>query len=51
MRLTPLERDKLLVFVAGELARSRQARGLKVNLRTGSGIADGAAIFSFLIAD
>ena len=31
MRLTPREVDKLLVFSAGELARKRRARGLKLN--------------------
>jgi urease subunit gamma len=32
MHLTPQERDKLLIFVAGEVARARRARGLKLNL-------------------
>ena len=31
MNLTPREQEKLLVFVAAELARKRQARGLKLN--------------------
>jgi len=31
MHLTPREQEKLLVFMAGELARKRQARGLKLN--------------------
>jgi|SRR5436305_12515379 len=31
MRLTPREQEKLLVFMAAELARRRQARGLKLN--------------------
>ncbi len=31
MHLTPQERDKLLIFVAAELARSRRERGLKLN--------------------
>jgi urease gamma subunit len=31
MHLTPQERDKLLIHVAAELARSRKARGLKLN--------------------
>jgi urease subunit gamma len=31
MHLTPQERDKLLIHVAGELALSRKARGLKLN--------------------
>jgi len=32
MHLSPQERDKLLIHVAGELARSRKARGLKLNV-------------------
>ena len=32
MHLTPQERDKLLIYVAGELARSRKGRGLKLNV-------------------
>ena len=31
MHLTPQERDKLMIFMAGELARLRKARGLKLN--------------------
>lgn len=31
MRLTPTERDRLLVFAAAELARARKARGLQLN--------------------
>ena len=31
MHLTQREQDKLLLFVAAELARKRQARGLKLN--------------------
>ena len=31
MRLTPREVDKLIIFSAGELARKRRARGLKLN--------------------
>ncbi len=31
MHLTPREQEKLLVFVAAELARKRQKRGLKLN--------------------
>lgn len=31
MRLSPREQDKLLIFVAAEVARRRQARGLKLN--------------------
>jgi urease subunit gamma len=29
--LTPREQEKLLIFVAAELARKRQARGLRLN--------------------
>ncbi|MFJ8585386.1 urease subunit gamma [Streptomyces sp. NPDC093595] len=32
MRLTPTERDRLLIFSAAELARARRARGLKLNV-------------------
>ena len=32
MRLTPTERDRLLIFTAAELARSRRARGLQLNV-------------------
>jgi urease gamma subunit len=31
VHLTPREVDKLLIFSAGELARKRRARGLKLN--------------------
>ena len=31
MHLTPREIDKLMVFTAGELARKRKSRGLKLN--------------------
>jgi urease subunit gamma len=31
MHLTPREVDKLLIFVAAEVARRRRARGLKLN--------------------
>ena len=31
MHLTPREQDKLLVFMAAELARRRRGRGLKLN--------------------
>jgi urease subunit gamma len=31
LHLTPREQEKLLVFVAAELARKRQKRGLKLN--------------------
>jgi urease subunit gamma len=32
MHLTPQERDKLLIHLAGDLARKRRARGLKLNV-------------------
>jgi urease subunit gamma/beta len=32
MHLTPSERDRLLLFTAAELARSRRARGLRLNV-------------------
>jgi len=32
MRLTPTERDRLLIFTAAELARARRARGLALNV-------------------
>jgi urease subunit gamma len=31
MHLTPQERDKLLIFLAAQLAQARRARGLKLN--------------------
>ena len=31
MHLTPREQEKLLIFVAAEIARKRQTRGLKLN--------------------
>ena len=31
MLLTPREQEKLLIFTAAEVARRRQARGLKLN--------------------
>src|SRR5438270_12659039 len=32
MRLTPSERDRLLIFTTAELARARLARGLRLNV-------------------
>lgn len=32
MRLTPTERDRLLLFGAAELARARRGRGLRLNV-------------------
>src|SRR5947207_11524895 len=31
MHLTPQERDKLLIFIAAQLAQTRRSRGLKLN--------------------
>jgi urease subunit gamma len=31
MHLSPQERDKLLIYLAGQLARDRRSRGLKLN--------------------
>lgn len=31
MKLSPIEQEKLLVFLAGELAHKRKARGIKLN--------------------
>lgn len=31
MHLTPREKEKLMIFVASQLARERKARGLKLN--------------------
>ncbi len=38
MRLTPTERDRLLVFTAAELARARRARGLRMNVPEASAL-------------
>jgi urease subunit gamma/beta len=44
MRLTPTERDRLLLFSAAELARARQRRGLRLNVPEATAlIADTAA--------
>ncbi|MSQ14617.1 MAG: urease subunit gamma [Dehalococcoidia bacterium] len=32
MMLTPREQEKLMIYVAAELARKRKARGLKLNI-------------------
>lgn len=32
MNLSPQERDKLLIFVAAQVARERKSRGLKLNV-------------------
>lgn len=42
MRLTPTERDRLLIFTTAELARARRARGLRLNVPEATAIiADG----------
>lgn len=38
MRLTERESEKLLIFLAAELARKRQARGLKLNFPEASAL-------------
>ena len=38
MRLTPTERDRLLIFTAAELARARRARGLRLNIPEASAL-------------
>jgi urease subunit gamma/beta len=44
VRLTPTERDRLLLFTAAQLARSRKARGLQLNVPEATAlIADTAA--------
>ncbi len=32
MHLTPQERDKLLIYMAGQVAKARKERGLKLNV-------------------
>lgn len=44
MQLTPAERDRLLLFTAAQLARSRRARGLRLNVPEATAlVADTAA--------
>ena len=59
MHLTPREQEKLLIFVAAEVARRRRARGLKLNhpealaLITAEvleGIRDGRAVADLMAA-
>jgi len=38
MRLTPAERDRLLIFTAAELARARRARGVRLNVPEASAL-------------
>ncbi|HEX5017456.1 MAG TPA: urease subunit gamma, partial [Actinomycetes bacterium] len=44
MRLTPTERDRLLIASAAQLARRRQARGLKLNAPEATAIVADAVI-------
>jgi len=44
MRLTPTERDRLLLFNAAELARARRARGLKMNVPEATALVSDAVI-------
>jgi urease subunit gamma len=44
MHLTPQERDKLLLHTAGELARARQARGLKLNVPEATALISSAVL-------
>jgi urease subunit gamma len=59
MHLTPREQEKLLIFTAAELARRRQARGLKLNhpeavaiitAETLEGIRDGRTVSELMAA-
>ena len=38
MRLSPQERDKLLIFVAAQVARERKKRGVKLNVPEASAL-------------
>ncbi|MDH4159748.1 MAG: urease subunit gamma [Actinomycetota bacterium] len=44
MRLTPTERDRLLIFTAAELARSRRLRGLRLNVPEATALVSDAVI-------
>jgi urease subunit gamma len=59
MHLTPREQDKLLIFMAAELARRRRARGLRLNYPealsiitadTLEGIRDGRSVSELMAA-
>jgi urease gamma subunit len=59
VHLTPREQDKLLVFVAAEVARRRRARGLRLNYpealalitaETLEGIRDGRSVSDLMAA-
>ncbi len=45
MHLTPQERDKLLIFLAGQLAQARKARGVKLN------VAEATALISSVLQE
>ncbi|HIW91827.1 MAG TPA: urease subunit gamma [Candidatus Corynebacterium avicola] len=44
MDLTPREQEKLLIFTAAEVARRRQARGLKLNVPEATALISDAVI-------
>ena len=44
MRLTPTERDRLLIFSAAELARARRSRGLQLNVPEATALVSDAVI-------
>ena len=46
MQLTPRESEKLLIYVAADLARRRRARGLKLNLPESVALITDAGVWS-----
>jgi len=44
MMLSPKEREKLLIYVAGSLAKERKARGLKLNYPEAVALITGAVL-------
>ena len=44
MNLTPREQEKLLIYVAAQLARERRARGLKLNYPEATALITGAIL-------
>ena len=44
MNLTPREQEKLLIYVAAQLARERRARGLKLNYPEAMALITGAIL-------
>ena len=48
MHLTPHEQEKLLIFVAAQLARARHARGLKLNYPEAMAILSKNPIFTLV---